>query len=605
MDNFENITVFENINAITNPKYYSLEQIIKSIKAPKNKDKILKIREITEKNKRNEVKRTLESICFSGRFIQRKNDSCIQHSGYVCLDFDHVDNFEEYRNKLIYDEYTCVLFTSPSGDGLKLIVRIPASIEEHKYYCKALFEYYNSIYLDEFEDIARVCFSSYDEDIYYNSESKIFTDKKFDVPEKQIKQENVCSIKNPEIIYNNLKHWLEKRNIYEDGNRHKFLVSLAAACNRFGIDHEFVINKFIFDFQHKAGFVKDGDFIHIVNRVYKTYENDFNTAYFDGETAHGVEGEKLNEDVFNSDIPARDVIFVSDIKNEMLKYYDEGLSYGETTYFDEIDLHFKFKRRELTLISGIGNYGKSTFVNQLMLIKSVKENIRWGIFSPESYPPVSFYDNIIHSLVGRSTLKQYANRIDRANYEKAMEYINEKFYYVYPKNDRPTPETILNRFKELIYKNKIDGCLIDPFNQLDHDWYKNNRDDLYISTFLSMCSRFAQVNNVYFLIIAHPKGGLLKNNSGNYQCPDVYDLSGGAMWNNKCDNILFIHRPDRNSNQTIFKSSKIRRQREIGVPGEVMLEFDFKQNRFMIGDISPLECEQNPFNDLSLNKVPF
>lgn len=606
-----NITIFNNILCTKEPKYYSIEDIIKSIKAGKLKGKIEMLRMLPLENKegRNKLKGTLPSICFSGRFLERNNNSCIQHSGLVCLDFDHVKDFNKYKETLKNDKYTHLLFTSPSGDGLKCIVKIPPSIEEHKYHCKGLVKYYSSEHLDNFEDIARVCYASYDPDLYYNPNSEIFTDKVYEEKIEQLKTENSKAVSNPEIVFDYLKKWLEKKDTYRDGNKHSFLVRLSSACNRFGLDSEYVINKLIFVYKNKAGFVNDADFIYIVNRVYKTYSKDFNSAFFENETPIGESGEELNEDVFNSDIPAKDVIFVSDIRDEMLKYYDEGLSFGETTHFEKLDEHFKFKRKEVTLISGIGNYGKSTVVSQLQLIKSVKENIKWGIFSPESYPPITFYDNLIHSLTGKNTLKQYTNRISKTDYEKAMDYINEKFFYVYPKNDRPTPEIILNRFKELIYKNKIDGCLIDPFNQLDHDWNKNNRDDLYISTFLSMCSRFAQVHDVYFLIIAHPKGGLVKSNNGHYQCPDVYDLSGGAMWNNKCDNILFVHREERGSTSTLIRSSKIRRQREIGTPGDTTLDFDFKQNRFLSDGVSPLQCSENPFNDLCLNsdkeKVPF
>lgn len=81
--------------------------------------------------------------------------------------------------------------------------------------------------------------------------------------------------------------------------------------------------------------------------------------------------------------------------------------------------------------------------------------------------------------------------------------------------------------------------------------------------------------------------------NGDYKMPSVYDLHGGAMWNNGCDDICFIHRPNRESQPeddlAIFKSSKIKKQIICGKPGEVSLNFDFKTNRFTEYGTSPLD----------------
>jgi hypothetical protein len=91
--------------------------------------------------------------------------------------------------------------------------------------------------------------------------------------------------------------------------------------------------------------------------------------------------------------------------------------------------------------------------------------------------------------------------------------------------------------------------------------------------------RFAQDNNTHFLIVAHPKGGIKKDGRGNYECPDVFDLSGGAMWNNKMDNILIYHRPYRGEDATLTNASlhskKIKRQKIVGSIGQ--LDFNLKR----------------------------
>ena len=86
-----------------------------------------------------------------------------------------------------------------------------------------------------------------------------------------------------------------------------------------------------------------------------------------------------------------------------------------------------------------------------------------------------------------------------SEYIRGMDFIKDHFYYIYPENESPTPEYINARFVEVIKKHKVEGCIIDPYNQLDNDIRKNGgREDLYLSAFLSQQKRLAQqYQNIY------------------------------------------------------------------------------------------------------------
>ena len=109
------------------------------------------------------------------------------------------------------------------------------------------------------------------------------------------------------------------------------------------------------------------------------------------------------------------------------------------------------------------------------------------------------------------------------------------------------------------------------------------------------------VNNVYFWIVAHPIK-MAKASDGNYPCPDVYDLSDGAMWSNKMDNILVYHRPfaqtDPQNPICEFHSKKIRRQKVVGKKGFIMFEMLFKTRRYFFDGFDPL---QKALNDKNIN----
>ena len=52
----------------------------------------------------------------------------------------------------------------------------------------------------------------------------------------------------------------------------------------------------------------------------------------------------------------------------------------------EIDEHFRFKSGNFNVILGHANTGKTTVVLYLMLIYSIKHNLKWLVFSSENEP---------------------------------------------------------------------------------------------------------------------------------------------------------------------------------------------------------------------------
>ena len=97
--------------------------------------------------------------------LQCIDKSCIEHSGFICLDFDKTTKEEILQNS----KYIYAAFLSPTGTGVKVLVRIPADISTHGARFDALREYFNHASFDpKTRDLSRLCFDSYDPDI--NSE---------------------------------------------------------------------------------------------------------------------------------------------------------------------------------------------------------------------------------------------------------------------------------------------------------------------------------------------------------------------------------------------------------------------------------------------------
>lgn len=586
------VTIFENVKKIDKPYYISIDKVIQRIKGGRSRMVIDKIRSTEDKKLRTELKKQLPSICFSGKFSRREDKAIIEHSGLIAVDFDHLeDRLIPLRDRLMKDKFTFLLFISPSGDGLKLVVRIPANIETHAKSAAALTDYYKDEKLDEFRDISRICFESYDPDIYYNPDSDIFLTLK----EEQIIKRSIATtdvIYDYDIILTNIEKWMQsKGESYIDGNKHKYLVKLFSACNRFGIPLMSAKQLVTFKYANAASQVDPKDIHVIAEKIYKNFYKSACSAHFDkvGKPIETITKKELVYEAIDVTLPLTDVIYLDNVRDSMLLSFNTGRARGDTTHFNLIDERFRWKRGELTLMHGIMNQGKSTMIMQLCLMKAVYAGYKYAFFSPEQDPPDDFYDDLIHMYIGENTQKHYANQMPEAEYIRGMNFIKDHFYYIYPENESPTPEYINSRFLEVIKKHKVDGCVIDPYNQLDNDIRKNGgREDLYLSAFLSQQKRMAQQYQIFMVIIAHPKGNLSKNNKGDYEKPNVYDLSGGAMWSNKCDNVLCTYRPyyssDYERRDVEFTSQKIKKQKLCGKPGTVNLIFKSHSMRY---------CEMN------------
>ena len=84
----QNITIFKNIRETSTPFYRNIDVVLNRIKEGASKELVKKIRQEKDKTHRNEIKQDLPAVCFSGTFNKRNDSSLVEHSGFICLDFD-------------------------------------------------------------------------------------------------------------------------------------------------------------------------------------------------------------------------------------------------------------------------------------------------------------------------------------------------------------------------------------------------------------------------------------------------------------------------------------------------------------------------------------
>jgi Protein of unknown function (DUF3631)/BT4734-like, N-terminal domain len=119
------------------------------------------------------TKKNLAALMFCGRFKQRASNALIKYSGLICADIDGLDDqLPGIRERLQRLPQVVAVFVSPSGNGLKVLVRVAADPVKHSpnfFAVEKLIKDATGIQIDESgKDIARLCFVSYDPDLYYN-----------------------------------------------------------------------------------------------------------------------------------------------------------------------------------------------------------------------------------------------------------------------------------------------------------------------------------------------------------------------------------------------------------------------------------------------------
>ena len=578
-------TIFKNIFS-KEPHFITIEKALERIKNGSSKELVTEIRNTLDKEKANKIKLNLPSVCFSGKFgVDRKDDQLIEHSGFIVLDFDDISDLRDKQTEIISNDFVYACWVSPSGNGLKALVKI-ADRSKHREHFQSLQEVFPEIDKSGI-NVSRVCYESFDADIYINENATVFTKA------KKIEKIIVSEIQNVDDSENfrRILKWLTNKNdAFVTGERNTYIFKLASACCRFGIEENAALGLISAEYTVSNDFTMS-EMKSAVKSGYRANRNNFGTASIQKEklvskeTNYEIDVKREFTEENGENYRIEDVVYGIDVKDRALSINERGFEKIMGVGIPELDYLFKPKRGEITLLTGIGNYGKTAWQKSQILGRIIMFGEKIATFSPEDTPAEEYFHDFVEMLLGCECTPFNPNRPSNEVYEAAYDFISKHIFYISAEMLSPTPQYIKEKFLELIVQEKVDFCCIDPFNQMTND-YKGfgGRTDKYLETLLADFSRFAKKNDVYFWVIAHPKL-MERDKSGNYKCPDVFDVADGAMWNNKMDNILVYHRPfaqtDPNNPLAEFHSKKIKKK-SVGRKGFMLIEYVWERRRFFI-----------------------
>ena len=267
-------------------------KILGAIKKGRWRELIEKIRECSDKEERNNLKKGLPCVTFSGTFNDTRKEKNIKvYSQLMVIDIDNLKTHElnRFKQSLKMDPFIISFFESPSK-GLKALVKVNSPVENHKStafpYVQEYFKHMHGITIDKSgKDICRLCYVSYDPELYYTKDYDIF-----DVPPNFISQDErikkahfqsliddgvVMESSDSNFVFDTCKRWVANSSVgsYHKGNRNNYIHALACNLNRAGMHEEPAIGMILQTYQS----LQLKEIQQAVNSAYRSNRHEFGT----------------------------------------------------------------------------------------------------------------------------------------------------------------------------------------------------------------------------------------------------------------------------------------------------------------------------------------
>ncbi len=245
------LTLFYQFNKVAGHR--TLEQLIKAVQGNHFKEQVARIRHLIVNDKQQQasnLKKKLPAFTPSGRFDGgRTLEHLLEYTRFLILDFDKLEptRLAALKAESRQDRFACAGFTSPSGNGYKLLVRVDSVQQHHTDAFQQVRSWFREQYGLEADrsgkDITRLCFLSHDPDAWFDPSKEVFSIlilSSTEVCHPDQKSEPVHS--SFVILGEDLKNSLrtvftqtQSKTTYVPGNRNNFIYRFASNANRAGI----------------------------------------------------------------------------------------------------------------------------------------------------------------------------------------------------------------------------------------------------------------------------------------------------------------------------------------------------------------------------------
>ena len=252
---------------------------------------------------------------------------------------------------------------------------------------------------------------------------------------------------------------------------------------------------------------------------------------------------------------------------DTLVLHEMGMPAGLSVPWLNLQKLYSVAPAQFTLVTGVPGSGKSEFLDALLIeLMRTYPKARCALYSPENMPYELHVAKLASKWLGKPFGAGPNLRVSRNEVESFMrEEVGQRIHFLDVGN---RSETIFEMLALTTEKPEVglpgefdpfwwtkDGkapfcsgidrpffLVIDPWNFIEKRTTLSEAD--YLSSALSVVDKYVHHTNCHVFIVAHPTK-LERAKDGTTPVPRAYDVSGGAHWFNKADNIICVHRPDK------------------------------------------------------------
>lgn len=272
-------------------------------------------------------------------------------------------------------------------------------------------------------------------------------------------------------------------------------------------------------------------------------------------------------------LPINGIVQLADLYPELEKLYRAGIQPGEYPGWDNLAANYRPRAGEWTMLTGAPGSGKSTFLDALMMNLALASHWRFALFSPEQMPLQQHAAQLLELWQGQPFSPGPTERMGWDDVREGVETLGEYFKFLQPEDSELTVDGILSLARACVTRYGINGLVIDPWNEIEHNRPQHLSETEYIGQSLSKIRRFARHYNLHIWILVHPTK-LQKQQDGTYPVATPYDAAGSAHWFNKADMILSLWRNKTNTDAPLEVHTQKVRFRENGSLGIARLYYD-------------------------------
>ena len=582
------VSMFERVTDVENPQFANVSDIVEWIRLGEDVQyEIETLRAMPEAEYKQAKKDRLPAITFGGKFSYRANKGLVEASGLMTLDFDHVKNMDELRDKLSNDPYIYTFFLSPSGRGMKALVRIPTVQDDAQYkdYYYSFMERYNALDSSG-KDISRACFVSHDPNISINYTCKVW-DVRYSEKEPPMK---INSAKKVDVDYKLLSKICNVIRNAEEGERNIKIYNASMLAGGYIANGKLDYDTTMAVLEAEARKIAPDEMAQNPKTIVSGLKNGMARPL-----------EELKEEIEDTVETVEDRLgkiyyTILDVQNELDELYENGLQKGEKTMFKSMNDHYTVKLGATTYVYGAPYSGKSQLWFELLIQLSDLHGWKHAIFSPETGNVPEVYAELISMKAREPFYNDYGNRMNHMTYQHAKDWVHKHFVVI---DGGDQMMTVIDFYEvvdiiEHVYGIKIHTTTVDPFNDMTHNFNEfNGRQDLYLESILTYVRQNSRKNHRHNCIVTHVQDQQIMYDKDlrihYYPQPTYRQIAGGQAWSRKGMAMISVWRPPEGfqdehgipvePNESWVHIQKAK-PKGIGKTGMVRLRYNAKEGRY-------------------------